>query len=80
MRIYTDIKLCGFEFWGGALYTSEVLTEEDFEIIESILEEENPSGMTENELNDFFRFEENTIAKWLGYNNFEELKKARLEE
>ena len=39
-----------------------------------MLEEINPSGMSETEVNDFFWFEEDTIANWLGYDSFEEIE------
>ena len=49
------------------------LTDEELDTIESILEECNPEGMTETEINDFFWFEEDTIAEWLGYSSFDEI-------
>ncbi len=80
MKIYTEASLRGFEFWGGAINTAEYLTYEELDIIEAILEDAYPEGLDETAINDFFWFEEDTIAEWLGYNNFEELMKRDEEE
>lgn len=73
MKIYKEENLTSFEFWGGAKDTVKYLTWEELEQIESMLEEMYPDGMDETELNDFFWFEDDTIAEWLGYEDFEEL-------
>lgn len=63
------------ELWSGGLDTIEELTCEEIDtvlnILESSLAEDNI--MTVTELNDFFWFERDTIAEWLGYENFEEI-------
>lgn len=73
MKIYTEESLRNFEFWAGAKDTVKYLTLEELDTIESILEDAYPDGMDETEINDFFWFEEDTIAEWLGYNDFEEI-------
>lgn len=73
MKIYTEESLRNFEFWSGACDRVKYLTDEELDTIESILEECNPDGMTETEINDFFWFEEDTIAEWLGYSSFDEI-------
>lgn len=80
MKIYTETSLRNFEFWSGAKDTVEYLTEEDLDIIEAVLEEIYPNGMSETEINDLFWFDEDTIAEWLGYSDFEELIEERKEE
>lgn len=77
MTVYKEINLCDFEFWSGARDITQYLTDEDFEVIESILLDLYPNGISETELNDLFWFEPDTIADWLGYNNFEELEEDR---
>ena len=78
MKVYKEESLRDFEFWCGARDRVKYLTGEELDIIESILEEVSPEGMTEIEINDFFWFEEDTIAEWLGYSSFDEImdKKA----
>jgi hypothetical protein len=73
MRIIKEESLSNFEFWSGAKDTVKYLTESELETIEGMLEELNPEGVTETEINDFFWFEEDTIADWLGYSSFEEI-------
>lgn len=73
MKIYTETSLRDFEFWAGAVDTVGYLTSEELDEIEAILEDTYPEGMDETEINDFFWFEDDTIAEWLGYNNFEEI-------
>ena len=73
MKIYTEQSLKDFEFWSGARDRAKYLTDDQFDTIETILEDAYPDGMTDTEINDFFWFEEDTIADWLGYNSFEEL-------
>lgn len=73
MKIYAEKSLRNFEFWSGAADTVKYLTLEELDTIENILEDSYPDGMDETEINDFFWFEEDTIAEWLGYNDFEEI-------
>ncbi len=73
MRIYKEESLSNFEFWSGAKDTIKYLTEEEISTIENMLKEIYPDGMDETQLNDFFWFEDETIAEWLGYNSFEEI-------
>lgn len=79
MRIYKgksyEVKsLCNFDFWGGAEDNAVFLTCDELYQVGEILEELYPNGMSETEINNLFEFEEDTIAKWLGYSNFEEIR------
>jgi hypothetical protein len=73
MRIYGEIPLREFEFWAGAKDRVKYLTMEELNQIEEILEEISPEGLSETDLNDLFWFEDDLIAEWLGYENFEEI-------
>lgn len=73
MKIYKDIPLTQFEFWGGGRDTVEELTYSELILIERILEHIYPAGLSEGELNDIFWFERDLIADWLGYKNFDEI-------
>lgn len=73
MKIYKEESLTNFEFWSGARDRVKYLTYNELEEIEYILEELYPDGVDETTINDIFWFEEDTIAEWLGYNNFEEI-------
>lgn len=74
MKVYKEVSGYEFEFWAGAKDRVKYLTYDEIEKIFSILEAEEPDGMSETEVNDFFWFEEDTIAEWLGYDSFEEIE------
>ena len=73
MTITTEKSLRNFEFWSGALDTVKYLTDEELDTIEEIIEELNPEGLSETEINDTFWFGDDEIAYWLGYDSFEEI-------
>lgn len=77
MKIFEEKGLIDFEFWSGAKDTVKYLTDDDLEQIENILNAEYPEGIDETELNDFFWFEDDSIAEMLGYSSFDELMEDR---
>ena len=80
MKVYSEVSLIDFNFWGGAKDTVEELYEEDFNIIQSAIEEMecDENGMIEEvDLNDIIWFERDWIARVLGYEDFEELIRDR---
>ena len=80
LKVYREIDLCDFEFWGGAKDVAEYLTDDDFDIIENYLVDPGNEYMTETEINDFVWFEDDYIAELLGYDDFDELMKDRKED
>ncbi len=77
MKIYTEDSIRNFNFWSGAKDTVEDLTWEDFNILEPMIEEMFDGECSDTDLNDFFWFERDTIAEWLGYEDYDELMKDR---
>lgn len=79
MKVVEYMSLEDFPFWSGAINTAKYLVHEDFEVIEQFLEETvSPNNLlTKTEVNDFFWFEEDTIAELLEYDTFEALIKDR---
>ena len=75
MKITSEISLRNFEGWSGAVDTLNTLTDEQMRTIESSLEEAYPDGMDETDLNDFLWFENDTIAEWLGFEDWEDLER-----
>ena len=73
MKIYTEDSIRNFNFWSGASDTISDLTWEDFDILEPLIEEMFDGEVEDVNLNDFFWFERDTIAEWLGYENYDEL-------
>ena len=72
MKVYSEINLRDFEFWSGAKSNAETLTNEQLDMVESILEDAYPDGMSETQINDFFWFDFDTIREWLGIEEEEE--------
>ena len=73
MKIYMEKSLRNFEFWSGAKDRVKYLTLHELDVIEDIFEDICPDGMDETSINDFFWFEEDTIAEWLGYDDFDDI-------
>lgn len=80
MKIYTETSISNFEFWAGAKDTVKYLTLDELYQLDDILEEIFPDGASDTEINDLFWFEDDTIAEWLGYENFEEIMNRENEE
>lgn len=74
MKVYKEVSGYDFDFWSGAKDLVKYLKIDEIEQIFSMLEEIYPDGISETEVNDFFWFEEDTIAEWLGYDSFEEIE------
>ena len=79
MKNIKEISGNKFEFWSGGKDTARFLTEKEIEQVFYILEECYPEGMDETEINDFFWYEDDTIAEWLGYESFEQIMDERKE-
>lgn len=79
MRMYEEKDLKDFEFWGGAIATAEMLTEEDFDTIEACM---NDCGeeWSVGAINDLFWFDDESIAMWLGYESWDDLVDDRTED
>lgn len=77
MKIISEEHLWDFEFWCGAKSTFKMLTGQEAKLIEDILEELYPEGLTETELNDIFWFDSDWIAEIVGYKDFEEMWQDR---
>lgn len=67
---YEEIK---DKLWPGAKDTVEELTNDEFEQVMSILENDyfTDGSPTMTEINDILWFERDTIAEWLGYEDFD---------
>ena len=75
MKYYVENSLSNFHFWSGAEDRAAVLTDDQFEVVEQNMEECEPEGgWSDTAINDFFWFEFDTIAQWLGYRDEEYLR------
>ena len=76
MRVYKEVSnVYDFEFWSGGEATAKYLTDDEIEQVFNYLEELYPEGLSENQVNDFFWFDDDEIARLLGYESFEEIMK-----
>lgn len=80
MKIYKECSLTDFEPWSGGADRFRVFTCEQLETIEQELEVLCPDGMSETEINDLFWFDENLLATWLGFDDFDALERHNNEE
>lgn len=78
MLIHTETSLRDFQFWCGGADNANCLTYEQLDVIEEILTEIFPEGIDETQLNDLFWFDEDVVAEWLGYEDFEALRNDRV--
>lgn len=75
MKYYVGDSLSNFNFWGGGKERSDLLTTEQFDVVEKNLEDIEPEdGWSDTAINDMFWFEFDTICKWLGYKSQEHLE------
>lgn len=76
MTITYELDLQNFKAWSGAKDTLERIQREGkCDLLEQILEDTYPEGMTETELNDLLRFEPETVYEWLDIRSKEQIKK-----
>lgn len=72
MKVYKEMNLRDFKFWSGAKSNAETLTDEQLDMVESIIEDACPDGVEDTKINDFFWFGFDTIREWLGIEDEEE--------
>lgn len=77
MKLSRDIEPRNFDFWSGAEERANKLTDEDWDIIEPILDDLYPDGTEDSTLNDLFWFDFDSIAEWLGYKDEEDMDLKR---
>lgn len=61
------------ELWSGGRDTLDDLTDEQIETVLEMLEESVTPDFSLTDLNDFFWFERDTIAEWLGFDSYDDL-------
>lgn len=81
MKYYVEESLSNFEFWGGGKDRAKLLTEDQFDAVEQMLEEIAPEeGWSDTAINDMFWFEYDFIARMLGYEDWNALEHGEEEE
>lgn len=73
--IENDVTISSFEFWGNAREVVGKLTDEQCEQLDNVINDLYPEGIDKTSLNDLFSFEEDVIAEWLGFKDFDQLER-----
>ena len=66
MIITSETSLPYFQFWSGAKANALMLTYEEMEEVERVLEEIYPEGMEDTALNDLFWFDFEWVCESIG--------------
>lgn len=74
MKVWYELDLLHFNPWSGGKDRYDILTSEQLRQLESYFEELYPEGCEETTINDIFWFEEDSIAEYLGFNDWEALE------
>ena len=65
MKIITEQPLRDFQFWSGAKDNAKELTYEQWDELESMLDDIYPDGLTDTQLNDIMWFSYDEVREWL---------------
>lgn len=80
MKIISEVSIERFEAWSGGRDTLDrIINEGKCDILESVLEDMYPDGLTDTELNDILWFESENVYEWCGIRTESDIK-AELEE
>ena len=83
ITVKMEMRLSDFEefAWGAGAYNLEVLIEKGLDKeVEFLINEVYPEGATNDEINDFLSYDEDTIARHCGFSNWDELEHGDDEE
>lgn len=73
MKITTETSLLDFQTWSGATDTKKIIIDNcKSDEFDSLIEELYPDGLTDTQLNDILRFEDEWIFESLGIKEEEE--------
>ena len=73
MKIFAEMSITQFEAWSGGEDTQNKIIEAGKEDeFDALIEKEYPDGLTEEDLNDLLRYEEDWIFEVLGIEDEEE--------
>lgn len=66
MIVINDCSLTAFRWWGGAELNARMLTESELDILDDVMTELYPNGMSETLINDIMWFEFDFVCGLLG--------------
>lgn len=75
MKVICDINLRDFQAWSGGKDTLDrVIQEEKADLLEDILDDMYPDGLTDTELNDLLWFDSDQVFEWCGIKTYDQIK------
>lgn len=66
MKIFAERSMTNFEFWSGAKDNARMLTYEELEELDYMMEELFPDGADETTINDLFWFDFEYVCELIG--------------
>lgn len=79
IKIVKYIELRNFDFWGQAKINAELCNDDDWKALEEYFNDNEYAEVTEDEINDFFAYEDETFAQVCGYSSYNAWVTAREE-
>jgi hypothetical protein len=66
MKMYSETSLTAFQWWGGADLNARMLSLSELDMLDDMLMELYPNGMSETLINDIMWFEFEAVCDLLG--------------
>ena len=73
MTVRYNVSVRSFSFWGDAINTRCVLSDEQCDMVEMVLRNEYGDAISAYTLNDIFEYDRDYIANIVGYASFRDL-------
>ena len=75
MKVYSEMSLTSFEFWGGAKDRAKMLTYEELEEVGNVLEDIYEEEVEDVTINNLFQFSFSQVCECIGmkYNEEEDI-------
>lgn len=76
MTVRYNVSVRSFSFWGDAINTRCVLSDEQCDMVEMVLRNEYGDAISACTLNDIFEYDRDYIANIVGYASFRDLPES----
>lgn len=80
MTVRYNVSVRSFSFWGDAINTRCVLSDEQCDMVEMVLRNEYGDAISACTLNDIFEYDRDYIANIVGYASFRDLLESDVVE
>ena len=76
MKVIQELSMNELDLNSSGRITLAELTDEEISAFEQTIDEEYPEGISETELTDIICYDDDTVALYCGYSNWDELMAA----